>query len=235
MISLILLSTIAGMIGLLIIQWKYAFSINVALYFLLAIVFSIIFLSIIIFVKINQLEKEAVLSSKMSTGLRKSKFLVLKGFSFYLHVVRSPFIQISMVTALSSFVYLSLMATTERTNLTLLGEFINIQISEWQYMLVIGSYFLAGVTLIESIISLLTLRNKEIKTFLDIGWKVKHIYKLYFFETMIWIGLAILVGSLISAGLFAVVFTMGEISLFGIFLSSILFYLSLIVVSSPFG
>lgn len=154
------------------------------------------------------IKSKSQLSKNTSVLVKRSNSLVIKNLIFFISHIRSPFFQLLLVSALSTFVYLSLTETVEQTNLTLLGEYINVQASYWHFFLIIAAYILALFTLNESLLSLLTTRKREIVVFSSIGWKLKHIKQLYIKEILIWAGLAIAIGNILSGLFYLVLFPM---------------------------
>ncbi len=123
-----------------------------------------------------------------------TKSLIRKNIAYFRRYITSSFIQLLVVSALSLIVYLSVTKTVQQTNLTVLGEYINVQTSGWHFLLVISAYILALSTLTEGLTSLFVSRQREIGIFRSLGWKLFHIFKLYMKEVLLWTGIAIFIG-----------------------------------------
>ena len=123
-----------------------------------------------------------------------TKSLIKKNIAYFRRYITSSFIQLLVVSALSLIVYLSVTKTVQQTNLTVLGEYINVQASGWHFLLVISAYILALSTLTEGLTSLFVSRQREIGIFRSLGWKLFHIFKLYMKEVLLWTGIAIFIG-----------------------------------------
>ncbi|MGE6260256.1 hypothetical protein ACQKCU_20635 [Heyndrickxia sporothermodurans] len=167
-----------------------------------------------------------------SRNVNTRKSLVSSNLQYYRRNIRSPFVQLLMVSFLSSFVYLSLTESVQQTNITLLGEYINLQVSNWHLLLIISAYLLGVFTLVESLISLLMIREKEIGTFRAIGWKISHIFKLYMKEIAIWAGASIMVGSSISLLVYSIFYSVKPSVLLIVVVSFLGFYLSILFISA---
>jgi len=140
----------------------------------------------------------------------KNHFLVLKNIFFYAKYIRSSFLQLLLVSALSSFVYVSLTETVNRTNTTLLGQFINTQISSWHFVLIIIAYLLAFFTLAESLMSMMKVREKELAIFKSVGWKKSHILRLHLKEVAMWSFISIFIGTTISGLVFSSIYSLND-------------------------
>ncbi|MGG0719203.1 ABC transporter permease [Robertmurraya massiliosenegalensis] len=158
------------------------------------------------------------------------KSMVLKNIKFYSKFIRSPFLQLIVVSGLSTYVYLSLTETVQQTNVTLLGEYVNLQTSGWHFLLIICAYLLAIFTLGEALSSLLTARQHEIGVFRSIGWKSKHILIFYLREITLWSACSILIGNILCIILFSNLYDMSNsmwsasvLSACGFFLLVVLF------------
>ncbi|SDZ42416.1 putative ABC transport system permease protein [Evansella caseinilytica] len=118
----------------------------------------------------------------------------VKNIHYFRKLIVHSFMQIVVISATAPLVYLSVGVTQEQAGITLLGQYINAQISELHIVLIIGAYILTMVTLTENIFSMLKTRKKEIGTFRSLGWKFRHIFHLYAAETALWTGAAICIG-----------------------------------------
>src|SRR5690606_15870766 len=161
----------------------------------------ILFIYLFVTLKVRKVFKDKPDSQKMrKTG--KGKSLVWKNLVYFRKHILPSFIQITMLALLSSFVYISLSTTAELTGITLLGEYINVQINPYTMTILIITYSITVFTLIESLLSLMKSRETEITTFRQLGWKFTHIYRLYMKEVVVWSGVATILGSGTSAVLF---------------------------------
>lgn len=170
-------------------------------------------------------------SGHLSTHGRP-KTLVLKNISYFRRFHMLSFIQLLMVGALASFVYLSLTETVRETNATLLGEYVNIQVSNWQTLLIGSVYMLAFVTLVESLLSLLRIRKNEISTLLTLGWKVSDVFKLFIKEIVLVAGIAISLGGIFSLLIYSMLYSINSEVWGVLMLSSVGFFVISLIVSS---
>lgn len=162
-------------------------------------------------------------------GSKSGRGLLLKNISYYKRYICSPFIQLIFVSGLSTYVYLSLTETVQQTNLTILGEYVNLQSSNWHFLLIISAYLLAMFTLGEGFASLLTARQQEIGFFRSIGWKTRHILSLYFREISLWSFCSILLGNLLCIIFFSSVFGINGSMWVVTLLSTLGFFLVVVV------
>lgn len=165
------------------------------------------FVMLLLTLKLKNLEnvqkKKPIVASRRREKLQS---LVEINLMFFTRFIRAPFVQLVIVSALSSFVFLTLIETVQQTNLTMLGEYINLQANKWHVLVIIAVYVLALFTLIESLASLFLTRAEEITIFHTLGWKRSHIFKLYLAETAIWTGFAVFLGSVASIAVYATLF-----------------------------
>lgn len=191
----------------------------------------LLFMIISIYWKIKGIEKRNE-NRNISWAIRnKHHFLVIKNILYYAKYIRSSFLQLLLVSALSSFVYVSLTETVNRTNTTLLGQFINTQISSWHVVLIIIAYLLAFFTLAESLMSMVKVREKELAIFKAIGWKKSHILKLHLKEVMIWSFTSIFLGTMINGLFFSFIYSLNTAVAFTLFLSMVSFFFLVILIS----
>ncbi|MBP3041190.1 ABC transporter permease [Bacillaceae bacterium Marseille-Q3522] len=177
-------------------------------------------------------QKRQVISKTRHSRNKPAQLLQWRNITFFRKYIRAPFLQLLLVNALSSFVYLCLTETVRRTSVTILGEYVNLQISNWHVLLIISTYILAFITLIESLTSLLKARQSEIGTFRSIGWKISHIYRLYLSEIALWAGMALLIGAAVSILLYAAFYQV-HVSVWIVLLASFAgFYVLILLVSS---
>ena len=192
--------------------------------------FTILILIMLAAIQLKTRRKEK--AEKVIKPKREWKSLVAKNIYYYRKQITSPFIQLVIVSGLSSFVYLSLTKTVTQTNLTILGEYINTRTSDWHLILIVGAYVLATITLIESITSVMISKKKEIATYLSIGWKLSHIFKLYFKEIAIWTGTALVLGSIGSFLLYAVFYPLQLDSILILLATFVGFYVLILALSA---
>ena len=176
------------------------------------ILFAVMFLFMIVTIrsKMKGMENRKDKRNISRNILTKNHFLVLKNIFFYAKYIRSSFLQLLLVSALSSFVYVSLTETVNRTNTTLLGQFINTQISSWHFVLIIIAYLLAFFTLAESLMSMMKVREKELAIFKAVGWKKSHILRLHLKEVAMWSFISIFIGTTISGLVFSSIYSLND-------------------------
>ncbi|WP_217586276.1 ABC transporter permease [Lentibacillus saliphilus] len=192
----------------------------------------ILFMLLLTTRKIHTVMKQTSISTdKRSKERIKGQSLIVKNIKHFSSFIKAPFFQFISVSMLASFVYLSLTETVEKTNLTLLGEYINVQTSEWHVILMAAAFLLTVFTLIESLTSLLHVRQKEIVLFNRIGWKQRHIKTLYMGEVAVWSGIAIALGTILSGLTFSVLYTLNQTMLLRLGASFLGFYLIVLTLS----
>ncbi|MBP3041191.1 ABC transporter permease [Bacillaceae bacterium Marseille-Q3522] len=229
MLAVIIIAFLASYPALLITHQQSGLSNHVFLWHGIGFILTLFMILAMIGSRIKQMseQKKQVQTRKKARG----NGLITKNICFFIRYIRSPFIQLLVVSTLSTFVYLSLTETVEQTSVTLLGEYINVQTSSWHVLLIVAAYLLALFTLVESILSLLKIRQKEIGTFRSIGWGMGHILRLYTGEIALWSGIAIAVGGIISGFLYSFVFPF-QLSVLLILGGSVLgFYLIVLLVT----
>lgn len=204
MAVLLLLSASISLPGAWALQKWGRFGADFYLWFLIVLLAAAFILLVVLPVKFRGIvqERREFRAAKRKKAAN-SESLVRKNLSYYGKHIRPPFAQIGIVSLLSSFVYLSIGSTGEQTGITLLGEYINLQTDRISGFLIGTSYVLAVSTLIESILSLLKVREKELENFRLIGWKNRHIFRLYLKETAAWSALAAASGCAASAALYS--------------------------------
>lgn len=143
--------------------------------------------------------------------LKNSKSMItFRNIMYYSLYIRSSFLQLLIVSCLTTFVYLTLSETVNQLSLTILGIFINTQTSGLLIIVSIAAYTLALFTFWDSIHSQLLIRGKEISTLYIIGWDSRRIIVMLIREITIWSGIAIALGSVISALLFTLIYGIGN-------------------------
>ncbi|WP_217586264.1 FtsX-like permease family protein [Lentibacillus saliphilus] len=190
-----------------------------------ALLLGLIFMFGIIRRKVRQLiAAKPFKATTIKKRRRGHRFLVIKNMTYFKSFIRSPFIQLTVVSLLASFVYVSLTETVTETSVTLLGEYVNMAASRWHLLLIIAAYVLATLTLSESLLSLLKAREKEIIKFRSIGWQPRHILSLYLREVLLWSGLAITIGTIMSGIIYSIVYPFKLMTLSILFTSFAGFY-----------
>lgn len=202
------------------------------LYILYGITILVTCLIVFFFIQIKF--NKMVQSNKMvpNRSVNKKKSLVWKNLAFFKRHIRPSFIQTLFVSFLSSFVYISLSSTMEQTSTTLLGEFVNLETNRLSLILTTSTYILSIITLVESLVSLLKIRENEIKTYRLIGWTQKHIFILYLKEVAIWSSIAIAIGSVGSIGMYSVFYPILTKGILVILLSFVGLFSVVLVVAS---
>lgn len=149
---------------------------------------------------------------------------VIRNILYYFQFFRNQCLQLMIVGLLSSFIFFSIRETKNQTKITLLGDYINMQIQDWHILLLISIYILAFFSLAEALLSSLQVRKKEMELFQSIGWQRSHIVQLYMKELALWSGMSIAIGTIIG-GLLLILFfpPSGEMVKFLILSFSILY------------
>lgn len=144
----------------------------------------------------------------------KSESLLLQNIFYYKRFIILTFIQLMTMTSTVTFVGLSIISTVIETNITNLGSYINDQLLTSFLLVIIASLALSIFTMIESTTSFLTVRQGEIETLRDIGWRKNEILSLYLKESSLWSVLAILLGTGLGILLISIIYTLTLSSLF---------------------
>lgn len=205
-----------------------SFTAGIFIWHVIILISTLILSLVILNWKLNHLQREEISRIRRI----RTKSFVLQNIFYFRKFIQTPAFQLMMVSALSTFVYLSLTETTKITSVTLLGEYINTQTGGWTFLLIVVAYLLALSTLTDSIFSLMKAREKEIGIYRSIGWSNKNIFTVYFKEMSLWTGISILIGTLISGIAFGIVYsiTLTEIAILaGSFIG---FYVLVIVLMS---
>lgn len=225
---LLFIATIVSIAILIVIQNMVQISKVVYLWYGFQLLVMTLVLLIMVKSKVNKtidsLRRKKFTENKPRFSSRR-KSLIIQNLIYFKHFISIPFIQIILVSVMSSFIYLSLTETVKITNVTLLGEYINLQSTLWHYFLIGGAYILAIITLIESISTLMITRKKEFAIFRSIGWRKLNIFFLYLKELAIWTGVSISLGSIITAIVFTLVYSYQTDSLTMLFISCLGFYI----------
>lgn len=158
----------------------------------LSVILSMLFIVMVLVT--NRLNN--ILGDKKQKGAQKiiqTQSLVLRNVLYYRRSIVATFLQVLLVSSLASFVYLSLAESVEQTNLTILGQHINASINQQNKMIIICTFLLTFITLIENMGRMLEKRKDEISNFKILGWKLGSIRALYIKEISLWTGLALLI------------------------------------------
>lgn len=196
------------------------------------LVFITLMLMLVFFLVTKRLN--AILNGTHKTQTEKvisTQSIVLRNVLYYRKSIAATFLQILFVSSLAAFVYLSLTESVAQTNLTILGQHINAEVDNWNKTLIISTYLLALITLIENISRMFQERKGEIDNFKRIGWKIKSIHALFIKEIALWAGIALLVGSMISYTLFITFYPISITSILFVFLTSLLSYGLILLIS----
>ncbi|MFD2046641.1 FtsX-like permease family protein [Ornithinibacillus salinisoli] len=204
-------------------------------YFMLLLIQILVILLMVIFV-IVLLTKlfNSIFEEKCKKGTHKVKVttsLVLRNVLYYRKSIVSTFLQILLVSSLASFVYLSLTESVTQTNLTILGQHINAEVNSWNKTLIICTFLLTLITLIENMSTMLQNRREEINNYKFLGWKIRNIKVLYMKEISLWTGIALLVGSIISFFLFFSFYPVSMRNIFFIISTGLCLYMLIVIVS----
>ncbi|KGA97539.1 hypothetical protein AJ85_08050 [Alkalihalobacillus alcalophilus ATCC 27647 = CGMCC 1.3604] len=203
-------------------------SFQILFYQFIVILIALILLYLLINRHVNHLlQREKKQHPKL---VKHTKSLLWRNISYYKQSIWATFVQILMVSSLASLVYLSLTESVAQTNLTLLGQHINASVSNWNQLIIICTFILALITIIENLSTMLQNRKKEIDTYKILGWKITSIKVLYTKEMALWTGIALLLGSILSFLLFFSFYPVTPQSSLFIFLTSLAFYLVILII-----
>ncbi|QZT34621.1 ABC transporter permease [Caldalkalibacillus thermarum TA2.A1] len=155
----------------------------------------------------------------------------LKSVWFYRAFLTSSFMQLLMVSILSAFLLLTINETISQTNVTVLGQYINMQIKDSHVLILLSACMIVLVTLIETLMTLLSIRQREVETLQAVGWKRKHIFRTLAGEVSIWSIAAIILGHFIGTTLFVLVYNVSHVSLVYVLLPMILYYSSILMIT----
>lgn len=134
------------------------------------------------------------------------KSIFVRNLYYYRKFIVLTFIQLMIITILLYFVIGSISTTSSLTSDTNLGSYIYNAISFSLLLIMVVSVILAVITVAESNTSFLTLRQTEMLTLRDIGWKLKTIQRLYLKETATWTACSIFLGTILGICLFVITF-----------------------------
>lgn len=188
---------------------------------------------VILLILINVLQGNR--PSLMKNRRVKSESLLLQNIFYYKHFIILTFIQLMTMTIAVLFVGLSIIATVEDTGVTNLGSYINDQLLISLLLIIIASLVLSVITIIESTSSFLTIRQGEIETLRDIGWRSSDVLSLYLREAALWSLIAIVLGASVGITLIGVIYKLTLSSfllalIFALFLASLVILLTYIII-----
>ena len=129
---------------------------------------------------------------------RLSGPLAIQNSWFYRHAVLIATIQVILMTIVSIFLTLMIQHEKMRTTMTTLGVYVHTQVEWYTIVLLAIIYLLTFITVIESLTMLWKQRESEFLLLNQIGWGNWKILQLYVRENMIWLGTAILIGTIVS-------------------------------------
>lgn len=230
MMQLIVVASVISLVGVAI--WMYKDVNYVTLLMIQLLVIFVLALGIYLLVtrSLNH-----ILYQKGKNVKRKisgSPSLVVRNIFYYQKEIFVTFIQILFVSTLATFVYLSLTESITQTNQTILGQYINTEVNHWNQLLIISTYLLAVITLIESLSRLFQDRAMEMINFRRIGWKIKDIKALFMKEIAIWIGVSLAIGSVLSLLLFFGFYSFDMKSILLIGITNIVMYVFLLLIAA---
>lgn len=200
---------------------------------LLIQVCAITVLALIILILVEQQLSRTLQGRKKekSSKVHVTSSLVVRNVMYYRRNIVSTFLQILLVSSLVSIVYLSLTQSVSQSNLTLLGQYVNAGVSEWNKLIIVGTYILTGITLVENISTMLLERKGEINNFKILGWSLPSINQMYLKEISLWAGIALVIGSILSFILFFIFYPVNIKSISFILLTGICLYMLIMIVS----
>ncbi|KQL52674.1 hypothetical protein AN964_03460 [Heyndrickxia shackletonii] len=226
-----ILSFIISILLLMLIKLKLNISNNIYIYQ----IGTVLIMTLLLLIPTKRQVDRGMMLSKKDKNIyirKKWKSLIAKNIYFYRKQISSPFIQLTIVSGLSSFVYLSLTDTVKQTSLTVLGEYINVRINDWHLYLIVGAYLLALITLCESVMSIIISRKREIGVLKSIGWEKNNIFNLYLKEIALWSGISLISGSLLSFVFYVIFYPIHLSTLFVIAATALTFYIIILLLAS---
>lgn len=195
---------------------------------------SVILGLVVIMVLLVERQLNGILNGKERGKIAKvhaTSSLIVRNVLYYRKNILSAFLQILLVSSLVSIVYLSLTESVSQSNVTLLGQYVNAGVSDWNKLIIISTFILTGITLAENISTMLNERRAEINNFKVLGWNFQSINRMYFKEISLWAGIALFAGSILSAVLFFVLYPVSMKSVTFILLTGLSLYLLIMLVS----
>lgn len=167
-----------------------------------------------------------------TSKVKETSSLILRNILYYRKSIFSTFLQILVVSSLVSVVYLSLTESVSQSNHTVLGQYINAGLNDWNQLILYSTFILTIITLIESISAMLIARKEEIHTFKILGWNLSSINSMYMKEITLWSGIALAMGSVLSFLLFFSFYPVNLQNVLFILLTAIGLYLIIFMVAS---
>ena len=164
--------------------------------------------------------------------VKETSSLILRNILYYRKRIFPTFLQILIVSSLVSVVYLSLTESVSQSNHTVLGQYINAGVNDWNQLILYSTFILTIITLIESISAMLIARKEEIHTFKILGWNLSSINRIYMKEISLWSGIALAMGSVLSFLLFFSFYPVNLQNVLFILLTAIGLYLIIFMVAS---
>lgn len=161
--------------------------------------------------------------------------LVRQNLRYYSSFILSSFLQLTVVSALSLFIGLTLLKTHQLTGITNLGAFINDRIFLYYQLILVGALGLALLTMIESQSAFLHIRKNELQALRDCGWAPREIFFLILKEISLWSLLALLLGHGSGLVLYSAFYSVEWESIWLLCGSLIILYLVVLVTVSTVG
>lgn len=225
---LLIFSVLLSLIGVAILMYTEEHYIQLVTFQLITIVLMLIAVFLLVTKQLNRLlgDHKGKLQKVISTHS-----IILRNVLYYRKNIVSTFLQILFVSSLASFVYLSLSASVIQTNLTVLGQYINAEVDSWNKILIVSTYFLAFITLVENMSRMFQERKDEIDNFKRVGWKLTSIHALFIQEIALWTGIALLIGNVVSFILFFAFYPVSLNHVLFILLTSLVLYTMILLVS----
>ncbi|WP_029191080.1 ABC transporter permease [Ornithinibacillus scapharcae] len=140
-----------------------------------------------------------LLVRRNSKQLNGQKFTItLQNIWFYRNSLLASCIQLLLITILTCFLPFFLIQNVERTTQTRLGSYIHGEIEGLFIVITVLLYVLSIVTVYQSLRRMWIKRLSEIQLFLYLGWGKKAIRNYFVKEVLLWAGITIFIGWLIS-------------------------------------
>lgn len=190
---------------------------------------------VIIVLSLAEIQMNRILQGKelkKTSKVKETNSLVVRNVLYYQKSIFSTFLQILMVSSLISVVYLSLTESVNQSNHTVLGQYINAGVSDWNKWIIVSTFILTIITLVENISTMLISRKEEIKNFKMVGWNLASIKRMYIKEVSLWAGVALIMGSILSIILFVVFYPMSLNNIAFILITGGCLYLLILMVST---
>lgn len=198
----------------------YGMYINDWLPLILSAVMSIIFLLLLVLASFVQ-------KKKIRRPKKQGKTVVMQNIYFYKSSIIAACIQLFLMTLLTCFLPFFLIQTVANTTLTRLGAYVHGEVEGLFYLVIVLLYVLSLTTVYQSLSRMWETRQSEIKLFLYLGWEKKAIRNYFIKEVLIWAGLSIGFGWMVS---FIIMFIFIEMTLIT-FISGIIGFLLILAVT----